>query len=69
MTVAEALSSFSTRDIGYIRMISYLVAGGEASERTLNTFTNTELVSCLDNSAIAYYTIGEYAYVVYKEEG
>lgn len=67
MTVQDAIKSFTERGIGYVRMISYEVAGGEAKERTLDTFSNVELIDCLDNSAIAYYTIGSYGYIIYKE--
>lgn len=38
----------------------------EASERTLDTYTNRELLDVLQKDCAAYYYIGEYYYIVYK---
>ena len=42
------------------------VSGGEAVERTLDTYTNRELIDAQTKGAAAYYRIGEYWYVVYN---
>ena len=68
MTVKDAIENFDGFNVGYVRMISYLQAGGEAKERTLDTFTTDELMSYMGCSCLAYYKIGSYAYIVYKEE-
>lgn len=67
MSVKDAIESFDGFNLGYVIMISYLQAGGEAKERTLDTFTTDELISCMECSCLAYYKIGSYAYIVYKE--
>ena len=44
MTVQDAIKSFTERGIGYVRMISYEVAGGDAKERTIATFSNVGVI-------------------------
>lgn len=66
MTVQNALNNFEETQLGYIRMIKYIEAG-EATERTLDTYTSRELLDCLQKQCSAYYTIGEYKYIVYKD--
>ena len=65
MKVQDALNNITERQLGYIRMVSY-VDGGTAEERTLDTYSTRELLDCLQKDCSAHYTIGEYAYIVYK---
>ena len=65
MTVQNALSSIPDKMLGYIRMVSY-TDGGEATERTLDTFSNKELLDVVQKQCSAYYYIGKYYYIVYK---
>ena len=65
MTVQNALSSIPDKMLGYIRMVCY-TEGGEATERTLDTFSNKELLDVVQKQCRAYYYIGEYYYIVYK---
>ena len=55
--------SISRKVPGYIRVIQFDM-GGEATERTLDTFSNKELVDVQQKDAPAYYNIGEYSYIV-----
>ena len=41
-----------------------LFHGGEATERTLDTFSNRELIDIQQKDAPAYYNIGEYSYII-----
>lgn len=68
MTVKDALDSFDATPLGYVRMIDYVQAGGEARERTLDTFDSQELLDCMPNDCLAFYYIGQYKYIVYKRE-
>lgn len=63
MKVSECLNNISEKELGYIRIIQFTM-GGEATERTLDTFTNKELVDIQQKDAPAYYNIGEYSYIV-----
>ena len=65
MTVQNALSNIPDKMLGYIRMVCY-TEGGEATERTLDTFNNKELLDVVQKPCSAYYYIGEYYYIVYK---
>jgi hypothetical protein len=65
MKVQECLNSIPETNLGYIRMVAF-VSGGEAVERTLDTYTNRELIDVQTKGAAAYYRIGEYWYVVYN---
>lgn len=63
MKVAECLNNIPEKPLGYIRLIQFAM-GGEAKERTLDTFTNRELVDIQQKDAPAYYSIGEYWYII-----
>lgn len=65
MTVNNALVSIDNVDLGFIRMVKY-VELGEATERTLDTYTSRELTDDLNRNVSAVYRIGEYWYIVYK---
>ena len=65
MTVQNALSNIHDKMLGYIRMVCY-TDGGEATERTLDTYSNKELLDVVQKQCSAYYYIGEYYYIVYK---
>ena len=65
MTVQNALSNIPEKMLGYIRMVCY-ADGGEATERTLDTYSNKELLDVVQKQCSAYYYIGEYYYIVYK---
>ena len=65
MTVQNALSNIPDKMLGYIRMVCY-TDGGEATERTLDTYSNKELFDGVQKQCSAYYYIGEYYYIVYK---
>ena len=64
MTVQNALSNIPDKMLGYIRMVCY-TDGGEATERTLDTYSNKELLDVVQKQCSAY-CIGEYYYIVYK---
>lgn len=63
MKVSECLNNINEKSLGYIRMVQFSM-GGEATERTLDTFSNKELVDVQQKEAVAYYDIGEYSYIV-----
>lgn len=63
MKVSECLSNIKEKPLGYIRIVQFTM-GGEANERTLETFTNRELVDIQQKDAPAYYDIGEYSYIL-----
>ena len=65
MTVNTALNNIEERQLGYVRMIAY-AEGGDAEERTLDTYSTRELLDCWSRECSAYYIIGEYAYILYK---
>lgn len=65
MKVQECLNSIPETNLGYIRMVAF-ISGGDAIERTLDTYTNRELIDTQTKDAAAYYKIGEYWYVVYN---
>lgn len=65
MTVQNALSNIPDKTLCYIRMVCY-TDGGEATERTLDTYSNKELFDVVQKQCSAYYYIGEYYYIVYK---
>ena len=65
MNVQNALNNIPEKPLGYIRMVCYN-AGGEATERTLDTYSNKELFDVVQKQCSAYYYIGEYYYIVYK---
>ena len=65
MTVQNALSNIPDKMLGYIRMVCY-TDGGEATERTLDTYSNKELFDVVQKQCSAYCYIGEYYYIVYK---
>ena len=67
MKVSEAIKSFPGYQLGYVRRISYKVAGDEAEERTLDQYRTDEMMAALECDCIAYYTIGAYCYIIYKE--
>lgn len=66
MTVQNALNNFEETPLGYVRMVKYVEAG-DASEKTLDQYTTRELLDCLQKQCSAYYVIGEYKYIVYKD--
>ena len=66
MKVSECLSNIPERPLGYIRMID-IVQGGEATERTLDTYNNKELLEAQQKDAHCYYSIGEYWHIVYSK--
>lgn len=66
MTVQNALNNFEETPLGYVRMIKYVEAG-EAIERTLDQYSSREFLDCLQKQCSAYYMIGEYKYIVYKD--
>ncbi len=49
--------------LGYVRVIQ-IGEGGNASERTCETLTSSEISILLNKEAKAWYKIGEYWYVV-----
>lgn len=57
------LNNIQEKPLGYIRVIQFDM-GGEATERTLDTFSNKELVEVQQKDAPAYYNIGEYSYII-----
>lgn len=63
MKVSECLNNIQEKPLGYIRVVQFDM-GGEATERTLDTFSNKELVDVQQKDASAYYNIGEYSYIV-----
>ncbi len=63
MKVLECLNNIQEKPLGYIRVVQFSM-GGEATERTLDTYSNKELVDLQQKDAPAYYTIGEYSYIV-----
>lgn len=63
MKVLECLNNIQEKPLGYIRVIQFDM-GGEGTERTLDTFSNKELVNLQQKDATAYYNIGEYSYIV-----
>ena len=63
MKVLECLSNIKEKPIGYIRIVQFTM-GGTATERTLETFSNKELVDVQQKDAPAYYDIGEYTYIL-----
>lgn len=65
MNVQNALSNIPEKPLGYIRMVCY-TDGGEATERTLDSFSNKEILDVVQKQCSAYYYIGEYYYIVYK---
>lgn len=66
MKVSECLNNIPERPLGYIRMID-IVQGGEASERTLDSYSNRELIDAQQKDAHCYYSIGEYWHIVYSK--
>ena len=66
MKVSECLSNIPEKQLGYIRMID-IVQGGEANERTLDTYNNKELLDAQQKDAHCYYSIGEYWHIVYSK--
>lgn len=66
MKVSECLNNIPERQLGYIRMID-IVQGGEASERTLDSYSNKELIDAQQKDAHCYYSIGEYWHIVYSK--
>lgn len=66
MKVYDALNNLAERTLGYIRMVNY-TDGGTAEERVLNTYSSKEILEVTQKDCSAYYTIGEYAYIIYKE--
>ncbi len=66
MKVSECLNNIPERTLGYIRMID-IVQGGEASERTLDSYSNRELIDAQQKDAHCYYSIGEYWHIVYSK--
>ena len=66
MKVSECLSNIPEKQLGYIRMID-IVQGGEATERTLDTYNNKELLDAQQKDAHCYYSIGEYWHIVYSK--
>jgi len=66
MKVSECLSNIPEKPLGYIRMID-IVQGGEATERTLDTYNNKELLDAQQKDAHCYYSIGEYWHIVYSK--
>lgn len=64
MKVSECFNIIPEVNLGYVRMIEY-VSGGEAKERTLDSFTTRELYDVQSKDVSAYYSIGEYWYIVY----
>lgn len=67
MKVSEALKYFGDFNMGYVRMVKYEQAGGNAMEVMLDTFTVNDLLSALNQDCLAFYRIGSYAYIIYKE--
>ena len=65
MTVQNALNNIPEKPLGYIRMVCYN-DGGEATVRTLDSFSNKEILDVVQKQCSAYYYIGEYYYIVYK---
>lgn len=63
MKVSECLANIEEKPLGYIRVVQFAM-GAEATERTLDTFSNKELVEIQQKDAPAYYNIGEYSYIV-----
>lgn len=63
MKVSECLANIQEKPLGYIRVVQFEM-GGEATERTMDSFTNTELVEIQKKDAPAYYNIGEYSYII-----
>lgn len=63
MKVSECLSNTKEKSLGYIRIVQFTM-GGTATERTLETFTNKELIDVQQKDAPAYYDIGEYTYIL-----
>lgn len=63
MKVSECLNNISEKNLGYIRVIQFDM-GGDATERSLDTLTNKELVDIQQKDAPAYYNIGEYSYII-----
>lgn len=63
MKVQECLNNIQEKPLGFIRVIQFSM-GGDATERTLDTFTNKELVDIQQKEAAAYYNIGEYSYII-----
>ena len=66
MKVSECLGKIPEKQLGYIRMID-CVMGGEAHERTLDTYSNKELLSAQTRDAHCFYNIGEYWTIVYSK--
>lgn len=65
MKVSDCLNNIPEKPLGYIRMID-CVNGGEANERTLDTYNNKELMDAQQKDAHCYYCIGEYWTIVYS---
>ena len=65
MNVQNALNNIPEKPLGYIRMVCY-TDRGEATERTLDSFSNKEILDVVQKQCNAYYYIGEYYYIVYK---
>ena len=63
MKVSECLGNIPEKQLGYIR----IVMGGEAHERTLDTYNNKELLEAQQKDAHCYYNIGEYWHIVYSK--
>ncbi len=66
MKVSECLKNIPEKPLGYIRMVD-CVMGGEAHERTLDSYSNVELTDCQSKDAHCYYNIGEYWTIVYSK--
>ena len=50
MKVSDCLNNIPEKQLGYIRMID-IVMGGEAHERTLDTYSNKELLDAQQKDA------------------
>lgn len=66
MKVFECLSNIPEKPLGYIRMID-IIQGGEANERTLDTYNNKELLDAQQKDAHCYYSIGEYWHIIFSK--
>lgn len=63
MKVSECLNNIQEKPLGYIHVIQFEM-GGEATDRTLDTFSNKELVDVQHKDSPAYYNIGEHSYII-----
>lgn len=61
--VSDALNNMTETPIQMIKLVQF-VPGGEATERFLNSMTSRELVDIQKKDMSAYYSIGEYWYIV-----